>query len=481
MLFDIMILRVIKKTIKQYDLIVVGSGSGGLVAAEVASRLGAKVALIEKNSVLGGECLNNGCIPSKSLIHLARKYYQANQLSMQINQSPLAQIDISKVNSYINSKINFIEKDKDNVDYLQRLGVDVYLDEAEFLSPTSLKAGSLVLNFKRCILSLGSRPNLPKLDGQYHKEDVLTNENVFNLDKLPKKLAVLGGGPIGCEIGQALAMLKVEVMILQSASRLLPRDEPEASEILLNSFKEMGVKVYLNSKLKSINSKGPNNLYLTINNNEVINANKLLVAVGRQAPIIKGADLAKIKLRSDGFIAVDKHLLTTNKTIYAVGDCNGMIQFTHAAAQQAVIAVKNSLYNLRQRYDSSRTPWATFTQPEIAHFGPAKEKLVAEHAVIKVENLDIKTIDRAVTDNDSGYIQIIYDQRQRIIAATAVSNNAAEIINMLEVIAYKKSPKLPTQIYPTYSQGLEAIISEQQLKRIADKRLVKLAKIIFRN
>jgi len=410
---------------KSYQLIVIGAGSGGLVAAEFGAKLGAKVALIEATPRLGGECLWNGCVPSKALIHSARAFWQSGH-SQQIGVLTEPKLDFNAVMEHIQDSMHFIEHHHDNDEYFEKRGVDVFHGKAAFIDDSTVRVGEDIFHGRRIIIATGSSPAIPSIRG-LETVSYLTNETIFSLKKLPKTLTVIGGGPIGCELGQAFAMLGSKVTILQSGSRLLPKDEPEVSEILLNQLKEMGIQIILNAEISAIKST-KQGVEISTKQRTIV-SEELLIATGRRPNMPTGLREIGVTTNDQG-IEVDKRMRTSLKTIYAVGDCNGGVQFTHAAGQ-AVVAVQNSLLGIPKTFDQSSIPWATFTTPEIAHFGATKGKLDSLKQNYQTARINFSDIDKAVTEKESGYIEILTNTRGSILSATVVGANASEVLAKL--------------------------------------------------
>ncbi len=438
-----------------------------MVAAELAAKLGAKTVLIEEKPRLGGECLWNGCVPSKALIHAARAAWNAGH-SEKLGIQAKTRIDFGQVMKHVNGSISFIEHHHDNDAFYRQLGIDVLHGPTRFKGLHEIQVGDTVVTAKRIIIATGSSPSVPSIEGIDHFP-YLTNETIFSLEEIPAKLAVIGGGPIGCELGQAFAMLGSNVTILQAAPRLLPHDEPEASEQVLQAFKAMGITVKLNVKLQRV-SGDKRSLSIEFDdrgNKDVLEADKLLIAVGRKPNIPKGLQEIGIMANERG-IVVDQRLRTNYKHIFAVGDCNGGVQFTHIAAQQAVIAAQNALLGLPKTFNDKFIPWATFTTPEVAHFGPTKEQL--GDTPYKVASLNFNDIDKAVTENEKGYIEVLTDASDRVIAETVVGANAAEILGQIVFLRESKTPLKniaeAVQAYPTYSLGLKMLSANVMLDKL---------------
>ena len=454
----------------RYDLIIIGAGSGGLVAAEFAAMLGVSVALIEAQADLGGECLHTGCVPSKALINAARVAWSAGHSeSLGIHAKP--QVNFLAVKRHIETSIQKITDSHDNDGYYQKLGVEVIHGRAEFLNRDTIRVNNKELRAKRFIIATGSRPAVPNIAG-LENGNYLTNETIFQLKELPESLLIIGGGPIGCELGQAFAMLGSHVTILQAAPRLLPRDEVEASILLTNSLKSMGITLELNAQINRV-SYTNKAVSVWLKDGVEVTAAKLMVATGRKANIPHGLENAGVNINERG-ITVNNQLKTSNKHFYAIGDCNGGIQFTHSAGQQAIIAVQNALIGLRKSFDSSKIPWTTFTTPEIAHLGAIKAELDSKNIFYKIVRVDFQDIDKAITEKEDGFIEILIGNKQNILGATIVGANAAEILAQIVVAKSWDSFKGIIQAYPTYAGGLKQATASFNLNHLLNSNSGKI-------
>lgn len=469
--------------ISQYDLVVIGAGSGGLVSAEVAAKLGAKVAMIEALPNLGGECLNAGCVPSKALIKAARTAYAAKN-GARYGVTSTTKVDFSKVMAHVKGSIKTIEQARDNDENYIQMGVDVYHGKAQFINPKLIQVGQDQLKFKKCIIATGSRPLVPNIPG-LNKTSYLTNETIFELTSLPKRLTAIGGGPISVELGQAFAMLGTEVTLLVREDRLLPREEPAASAVLQAEFERMGITLHFGVDLKST-SGSTGKIQVNYEKGGVaasIDSTHLLIAAGRVPNTDFSPESAGLVLTERGAIAVNQNLTTSQKHIFAVGDCNGGMQFTHTAAEQATIAVQNAFF-LNLRKSGQQMPvWATFTTPEIAHLGAMEADLVKKNTPYKSHVFNYDEIDRAVAEGEDGYIQVLVSKNGELLGATIVGENAGEIISQLVLAAHHKLPfsnvGAVMQAYPTYGMGLKEMSSRIGFEKLIQSRIGRVIKQIL--
>ena len=455
---------------KQYDLVVIGAGSGGLVSAEVAARFGAKVALVEAQASLGGECLHSGCVPSKALIKAARTAYAAqNGAKYGIIAKPT--VDFAKVMKHVKSSIATIEKRSDNDAHYIELGADMFHGQAEFIDAHTISVGKDQLTFKKCIIATGSRPLVPNVPG-LAKTSYLTNETIFELTTLPTSLTVIGGGPISVELGQAFAMLGTEVTLLAREDRLLPREEPAASAALLREFEKMGITVLFGVELKST-SGTIGNIEVSIvqaGRKQTITSTHLLIATGSVPNTPGKPELAGVSLTYRGAIKVNVNLQSSAGHIYAIGDCNGGMQFTHVAAAQATMAVQNALLFGSRKNGLAMPVWATFTTPEIAHLGATEEQLRTAKTTYTSYNVSYDEIDKAVAEGESGFIQVLVGKKGAILGATIVGENAAELTSQIVFAARNKLSFKQLgntlQAYPTYGLGVKELSSRTEFTKL---------------
>ncbi len=447
-----------------YELIIIGGGSGGLSAAELAGQLGlTRVALVEAQKKLGGECLHTGCVPSKALLHAA-KYKDVDAWQ------------------HIAKSIEEIEKRSDNDEHFKAQGLSVFHSFAQFTDPHTIKLDDgATLTSKYFLLSTGSYPALPKIDG-IDSVAIHTNETIFGLGKTPGSLAIVGGGPIGSELATAFAMLGTKVTLLQSADRLLPREEPIASNAVLMQLQNLDVSVHLNTKVNKITEdENKKTISLTVGeHSHRAEAEHVLVAAGRM-PNIFSLELEQAGITYDQRgIGINRFFQTSAEHIFAVGDCTTSPKFTHLAAHQAGIALRNMLTPFYKKSGSylDVVPAITYTQPEIGRIGMTEAEAIAAGKKIQVFELDLKEIDRAISDNEpEGFIKVLVGWRGRLVGATVVGSNASELLGPLAHIYYHKQSlsSLAKTVfpYPTLSTGLNLLASEYLTHKTAGNALFK--------
>ena len=448
------------------NLVVIGAGSAGLVSALIAAAVKAKVTLVEKHK-MGGDCLNTGCVPSKALIKSARVLAQIRHAERYGIRRAVAEVDFAEVMERVQRVVRAIEP-HDSVERFTGLGVEVLLGEAKLVSPWEVEVrlndgGTRRLTTRAVVLAAGAEPFVPPIPGIEHM-DCLTSENLWDLRELPRRLVVLGGGPIGCELAQAFARLGAKVTQVEMAPRLLPREDPEVSETVRKRFEEEGVDVRLEHKAKAFSREaGGKTLIAEHGGREVrIEFDALLCAVGRVART-KGYGLEElgIPLSRARTVETNEHLQTRYPNVYACGDLAGPFQFTHTASHQAWYATVNALFApfRKVRADYSVIPWATFTDPEVARVGLSETEAKEQGVPHEVTVFGIEGLDRAIADGAAhGMVKVLTAPRSdRVLGATIVGENAGELI--VEFITAMKhgiglSKVLGTiHIYPTLAEA----------------------------
>jgi pyruvate/2-oxoglutarate dehydrogenase complex dihydrolipoamide dehydrogenase (E3) component len=344
----------------RYNLVVIGAGTAGLVTAAGAAGLGAKVALVER-SLMGGDCLNVGCVPSKCLIRSARVFgdiREAEALGVRVPAG--TESDFAAVMERMRRLRARISRHDSAHRFQNELGVDIFLGEGRFTGPDTVEVGGQTLRFKKAVIATGARPVHPPVEGLAHA-GFLTNETVFSLTARPRRLAVIGGGPIGCELSQAFRRLGSEVTIIEMGAQFLPREDPDAAQILADAFRRDGIDVRLGTALKKVEiENGEKRLHLERDGKgEILAVDEILVGVGR-APNVEGLDLETVGVRYDRRgVAVNEKLRTSNSRIYAAGDICLPYKFTHTADATARIVIQNALFPGSRKMTSLTIPWCT--------------------------------------------------------------------------------------------------------------------------
>lgn len=435
----------------EYDLVVIGGGSAGLLVAGIAASLKAKVALIERDR-LGGDCLWYGCVPSKSLIHASRIAYNVKHAGRFGVYCKDPEIDFAKAISHVQSVISTIQP-HDSPERFESLGVEVIFGSGEFIDRQTFKVNGRSLKARAFVISTGSRAAIPPIPG-LKEAGYLTNEEVFSITQLPKSMAVIGGGPIGCELGQAFSRLGSQVTIIASGDRLLPKEDPEAVAVVHKQFESEGIRVLLQTKAERVKiADGKKYVWAA----GKIAVDEILVAAGRQPNVESlNLDAAGVKLGKLG-IEVNKKLQTTNPRIYACGDVIGGYQFTHVAGYQANVVLKNALFLPVLKADYRVIPWATFTDPELARVGLTEQEARERHGddtyVVK-QSFD--EVDRAQAEAaTAGFAKIITRRNGQILGAHLVGPSAGELIHEI-ILAMSHKLKISAlggiHIYPTLAE-----------------------------
>lgn len=418
----------------QYNLVVIGAGTAGLVTAAGAAGLGAKVALIEKN-LMGGDCLNVGCVPSKALISAARVARNASRASgFGINFPGEVQVDFPKVMERMRSLRAKISPN-DSAERFRDLGIDVYFGEGRFIDSNKIQVDGTILRFKKAVLATGARAGAPPISG-LEEVKFLTNESVFSLTNLPQRLGVIGAGPIGCELAQTFALFGSEVFIVESMHGVLPQEDPEASNIVKESMERDGVRVLCCGRSTKVERR-EDGIHLTLESHgesydEIVDG--ILVAVGR-APNVGGLGLETVGVEFDpqNGVKVNDRMQTTNPNIYAAGDICSPFKFTHAADFMARIVIQNSLFKGRAKASALTIPWCTYTSPEIAHVGLYEKDATNQGLEIDTFVQKLGDVDRAILEgDDEGIVKVLTRKgSDQIIGGTIVATNAGDMISQI--------------------------------------------------
>jgi pyruvate/2-oxoglutarate dehydrogenase complex dihydrolipoamide dehydrogenase (E3) component len=449
-----------------YDLAIIGAGSGGLTAARLAASLGARVLLVEKARP-GGDCLYTGCIPSKSLLHIARVAQQARTAArLGVTASHVA-IDMARIADCIQETIKRVAASEQV--YTQ--DVTVRLGAASFQSSTTLLVEDERITSRAIIIATGSHPACPPIEG-IGDAGYLTNEDVFQLTRLPASLLVVGGGPVGVELGQALARLGVQVTLLQGPERILPKEEAEVSETMAQVLRSEGITVLTKARALQATQQGGKKRVLVKQGEHLrtFEADELLVATGRQ-PTLEGLRLeaAGVACTPQGII-VNRYLQTSRPHIFAIGDVIGGHLFTHVAAYQAGVAVRNALVGVgKQRVDYRALSWCTFTDPEAARVGLTHLQAQQRYRQVRVLTLPWAGIDRAQTEQaTTGFIKLVLaGNREEIVGAHLVGAHAGELLGELALaIEHHMTASDVLSVihpYPTLQTGLQQAMFEAYL------------------
>ncbi len=450
-----------------YNLVVIGAGTAGLVTAAGAAGLGAKVALIERH-LMGGDCLNVGCVPSKGIIRASRAAHEVKTAAeFGITCGAGATIDFGKAMERMRRIRAGISAHDSFERFSKELGIDVFLGNGAFIGPDSIEVDGLRLRFKKAAICTGARAAAPTIPG-IEETGYLTNENVFWLTKLPKRFLVIGGGPIGCELSQAFARMGSEVTIIEAANHLLVREDTDAAEIVQQAMLRDGVKLALNAKILKTEKRGADKVITVEQGGKTVElaGDEILVGVGR-APNVNGLGLEAAGIAFDPRtgVMVNDMLQTSNPRVYAAGDICFPYKFTHTADALARIVIANALFKGGQKTSSLVVPWCTYTDPEVAHVGMYEKEAKDQGIEVLTLTVLLSDIDRALLDGETAGFARVHLKKgsDKILGATVVARHAGEMINELSlaITAGLGLSAIGKTIHP-YPTQAEAI------KRLAD-------------
>jgi pyruvate/2-oxoglutarate dehydrogenase complex dihydrolipoamide dehydrogenase (E3) component len=462
---------------RRYDLVVLGGGTGGLVSSLIAAGAGARVALVERERT-GGDCLWTGCVPSKSLVAaagLAHRMRHADKVGLEPVDPA---IDFGRVMDHVWGAIRTIEP-HDSPQRLRAAGVEVIEAYGRFTAPGRIEAGGRELRWRAAIIATGSRPAIPAIRG-LETIDPLTTETLWDLRELPARLVVLGGGPVGCELGQAFARLGAHVTLVELADRLLLKEEPRASELIAQRLAGEGVDVRLGAAATALRGGE-----LLLDGGEAVALDRVLIATGR-VPRTTGLGLETVGAALDdaGAVRVDRRLRTTARGIYAVGDVTGLLPFSHVAAHHARVATVNAVFHMRSRV-SDTLPGVTFTDPEVARVGlteaQARERF--GDGVIIAES-GYASLDRAIAAGEGyGFAKLIADPRRRLVGATVAAPAGGEAIAALTAWVSRGAKidevSRTVHAYPTFAEGPARAADEYLAARYSSPRLRAVARPVL--
>ncbi len=448
---------------RRYNLVVIGAGTAGLVSAGGAAILGAKVALIER-SLMGGDCLNYGCVPSKALIRAARaaaNVRDAARFGVQVEGK--VTVDFPAVMERMR-RLRAQISPHDSATRFREMGVDVYLGQARLTSDHSVEVGGQSLQFSKAVIATGGRAAAPETAG-LAEAGYLTNETIFSLTEMPSRLGVIGGGPIGCELAQSFARFGAEVTLI-SRRGLLPRDEPEAGELAAEALENDGVRLHLHTNLKAVELSETGKRLVLDSSESPVEVDQILVAAGRR-PNVEGLDLetAGVQTNKRG-VVTDHRLRSSNPRIYAAGDIAGRWQFTHVADAMARIALQNALLPWplnRHSVERLVVPWCTYTSPEVARVGLSEQQAQEQGLKYQVFKQSLDDNDRAILDGETqGFAKVILKKgSDKLLGATVVAENAGDIISeiTLAMVAGKGLGTVVKAIhsYPTQAEVVRAV------------------------
>ncbi len=415
----------------RYNLVVLGAGTAGLVTAAGAAGLGARVALVERE-LMGGDCLNVGCVPSKGLIRAARAAADVREAGEYgVRVPPGTSVDFAAVTERMRRLRAKISR-ADAAERFRDLGVDVFFGSASFSGPDAVEVDGRTLRFHRAVIATGARAAAPPIPG-LAEAGYLTNETVFTLTELPRRLAVIGAGPIGCELAQAFARFGSEVSLIEVQDQILTREDRDAALCVERAMLADGVGLYLGARLQRVERAGAD-LIIALERRGVaerLAVDRILVGVGR-SPNVEGLGLDRVGVVSDprAGVTVDDRLRTTNPSIYAAGDVCPGHKFTHNSDFQARIVIQNALFFGRARASALTMPWCTYTDPEIAHVGLSERDAAARGIAVRTFVQELADVDRAVLDGETGgFVKVhVRAGTDKILGATIVARHAGEML-----------------------------------------------------
>ena len=467
----------------RYNLVVIGAGTAGLVTAAGAAGLGAKVALIERH-YLGGDCLNVGCVPSKCIIRSSRVVAEIRDASLfGIGRPEEVEVDFAAVMERMRRIRSHISH-HDSVKRFSELGVDIFLGEARFSGPETVEVDGQALYFKKAVIASGARAVAPhpSIEG-IEEAGYLTNETVFSLTQRPERLAVIGAGPIGCELAQTFQRLGCQVVLFHNGDHILNREDADAAAIVQDEFLREGIQLVLNSAIKRVATEnGRKVLHFESNGNpDSVTVDEILVGAGR-APNVDGLNLEGVGVEFHPFrgVVVNDYLQTTNPRIFAGGDVCMDWKFTHAADAAARIIIQNALFYKSKKLSSLIMPWATYTDPEIAHVGMYERDAESQGVAINTYMRELKEVDRALADGEeNGFVKIhVKKGTDKIVGGTIVARHAGEMISEITLaMAGKVGLGTVANVIHPYPTQAEAI--KQTADAFNRTRLTPLVKKVF--
>ena len=464
-----------------YQLLIVGAGPAGLAAAETAAELGAKVALIECH-LMGGDCLNTGCVPSKSIIRTSRLYAEmrdANRYGAQIPGD--IRVDFAAVMERMR-RIRAHLSGGDSVRKLIAIGVDVFFGEVRFAGSDSLTVNGETLRFRKALVATGARPDVPLIPG-LAEAGYLTNENVFDLTELPRRLLVIGGGPLGCELAQAFCRFGVQTTIVQDMPLFLCKEERDAAQILSDAFARDGIEVRLNTNAVGVRVENGQKLVDLVSDDysNTIAVDAILTGIGH-LPNVQGLNLEAAGVDYDAAcgIRIDDFLRTSNPQIYAAGDVCLEHTYTHTAEASARIVVQNALFRGSERLSALIVPWCTFTDPEIAHVGLCVREAIRQYIPVKTFTVPMHENTRALTDSENGgFVKIhVREGTDQILGATIVARHAGDMINeitlaMVAGIGLRTLARV-IHAYPTQAEAIRQAADAYSRTRLTPRIRARL-------
>ena len=470
-----------------FDIIVIGAGAAGLTVASGCAQLGVKTLLVEKENQLGGDCLHYGCVPSKTLLHTAKVYYQAGHMErFGLPRVELPPVDYSRITRRIREVIETIQK-HDSEERFCSLGVRVEYGNPEFLDGQTIRIGGRDFSSRKFVLATGSSPAAPPING-LDRINYLTNREIFSMDKLPSRLVILGAGAIATEMAQAFSRLGSKVSVIQRSDQILSNEDRDMAEEIQKRLEQEGVQYYLNTSIKEVREKEGEEqevAFLDANGQEqTVRGDKVLVALGRK-PNLEGLNLeaAGVEYSKRG-VPVDEKMRTNKKNIYAAGDVTGKHLFTHAAGYEGGIIISNAAFHLPRKVDYTLLPWCIYTQPEFAGIGYNEKRAEEAEIDYQVWTENFSSNDRSLAEGEKGgRIKLILDSREKPLGVQILGPHAGELISEW-VAALNAGMKMTTLVssvhpYPTLAEINKAVAGKFLQPKIFSRRVQKLLKFFF--
>ena len=465
-----------------YDLISIGAGPAGMAVSIMGAEMGLKVCTIEKYK-LGGECMNVGCIPSKSLLRMAKTRHQFEKLAemeLESEQIPKVLKPFTKIQGYL----DYIN-DAKTVSMFDKVDLLLAEGSAEFVDNHTVKVGDKTVTAKRIFICVGTHPMVPPIPG-IEDVDILTNENMFKLEEIPESMVIIGGGAIGTEMAQAFSRLGSKCSLIQMADHLIPNGDPEAGELLKNQFEKEGIAVYNGANIDKIEKDG-DLIKVYSSNGDVLEGQKLLVAAGR-SPNFEGLNLqaAGVDLDERGFIKVNKYLQTSSPNIFGVGDCNGHHLLSHSAMHQGMIAIMNSMMfgPMRRKFQNYVVPWTVFTESQISQVGMTEKELKEKGIKYEVIKMNYADYGAAIAENiGEGFVKVFASVTGKVYGVAIVGEGSGEMINEWALAIQKKMRMHDIMFlqhsFPTMGFLTKRASEQWMMNRMKSGFLKKMCQIMF--
>lgn len=451
---------------KQYDIAVIGAGSGGLVAALTANRRGLRVAMLEKNKI-GGECTHSGCVPSKTFISSARLYHAMQQAETHglPKADPGAKFEFARVMEHVNDVVQSIYQNE-QPEHFQELGIDVYIHPsgAQFLNQNEIQVGDEVIWAEYTVVSTGSSARMAPHEGAL---DALTNENFWDLRQQPKSILFLGGGVISAELGQSLARFGTQVTIIERNPRIIKVSDEDAGALAAEVLQKDGIRILTDTEVVNCQQLAPDKIKVTVRQGGEYHdlfTERVFAALGR-TPNLAGLQLERAGVAyTEAGITTNEYLQTTTANIYACGDVTTPAKFTHVASYQAEICIENILAGNHRLNDLCVVPWTIFMEPEVAHVGLTEAEAREKYGEINVSQVNTGSVDRFITESEtSGFLKLVMDKNDVLLGADAIGAHAGEWVQLL---TYTIKQGLPIHsiaetifAYPTFSEIVKKAVT----------------------